>query len=62
MTARQKTGVGLILGAILGIVLGGFGVLDRAVPDVIVKVIDVVTKVLPFVGFAIVYPNEKSGG
>lgn len=62
MTARQKTGVGLIAGAILGIVLGGFGVLDKAVPDIVVKVIDVVVKILPFLGFAIVYPNEKSGG
>lgn len=61
MTSRQKVGVGLLIGAAIGLALGAFGVLDKAVPDLIVKLIDIVSKVLPFFGFAIVYPNEKQG-
>lgn len=62
MSARQKIGVGLLVGALIGIVLGAFGVLDKAVPDVVLKLIDIVSKVLPFVGFAVVYPNEQTKG
>lgn len=59
MTARQKIGVGLLAGAAIGLVLGAFGVLDKSVPDLVLRLIDIASKILPFFGFAIVYPNEK---
>lgn len=59
MTTRQKVGVGLLGGAVIGIVLGAFGVIDKAVPSVVSQVIDWVIRLLPMFGFAIVYPNEQ---
>jgi len=59
VTKRQKVGVGLITGAVIGLILGAFGVMDKTVPDLIVKAIDILSKVLGLLGFVVVYPNEK---
>jgi ABC-type nitrate/sulfonate/bicarbonate transport system permease component len=59
VTARQKIGIGFLAGSVIGLVLGAFGVVDKTVPEVVAKIIDIVIKVLPFLGFAVVYPNEQ---
>ena len=61
MTVRQKVGVGLLAGGVIGLVLGSFGVIDKAVPGIVSQIIDWVIKVLPLFGFAVVYPNEQKG-
>jgi len=59
LTTRQKIGIGLIAGAVIGLVLGAFGVMDKVVPEMLLKGIDLAAKVLGLLGFAVVYPNEQ---